>query len=104
MRIYIAYFPLSANTRFIFNRLSVSVTGKPFRDKMINLMKRFQPIFADCAAFNDKVLVAALRPIGRTRVYLLPLGYVIESIVKNRLLPLYRRVLDGNGSGSQETK
>jgi len=66
---------LSPNTKFIFNRLSVSVTGKPFRDKILNLMKRFQPIFADCAAFNDEALAEALRPIGGTRVQLLPLGY-----------------------------
>jgi len=66
---------LSPNTKFIFNRVSVSVTGKQFRDKIINLMKRIQPTFADCAAFNDEPMAAALRPIGGTRVYLLPLGY-----------------------------
>jgi len=66
---------LSSNTKFIFNRLSVSVTGKAFRDKIINLMKRFQPIFADCAVFTDEALAEALRPIGRARVHLLPVGY-----------------------------
>jgi len=66
---------LSPNTKFIFNWLSVSVTGKAFRDKIINLMKCFQPIFADCAVFTDKALAEALRPIGEIRVHLLPVGY-----------------------------
>jgi glycosyltransferase involved in cell wall biosynthesis len=66
---------LSSNTKFIFNRLSVSVTGKSIRDKAINLLKRFQPIFADCSVFTDDSLAAALRPIGGKKVHLLPVGF-----------------------------
>jgi len=66
---------LSPRTKFIFNRLSVSVTGNVFKDRMINLLKRLQPIFADCAVFTDEPLAVSLKPIGGKKVYLLPVGY-----------------------------
>lgn len=70
------FLPLFApNTKFIFNRLSVSVTGRPIRNKLINILKRTQPVFSDCVLFTDEQLATKLKPFFNKKVYLLPVGY-----------------------------
>jgi glycosyltransferase involved in cell wall biosynthesis len=68
--------PLFAGkAKFIFNRLSVSVTGKPLKDKFIDFLNRLQPLFASCVVFTDEALAKAIRPFFRKRVRLMPVGY-----------------------------
>lgn len=66
---------LTPKTKFIFNRLSVSVTGKPWRDRLINFGKRLQPLFAAHVIFTDELLAKALKPIGWTPSSVVPVGY-----------------------------
>jgi glycosyltransferase involved in cell wall biosynthesis len=66
---------LSRRPRFVFNHISVSVTGRALEDWAINLGKRLQPFLADHVVFTDEALAAALRPIRRVPISLLPVGY-----------------------------
>ena len=69
---------LTPHTKFIFNRLSVSVTGHPVRDRLLNIVKRCQPFFASHVVFTDEPLAIALRPFGRKPVSILPVGYASD--------------------------
>lgn len=66
---------LNRRVKYIFNHISVSVTGDPRRDRLVDLGKRLQPVFADLVLFTDEALANALWPIGRKRVRLMPVGY-----------------------------
>lgn len=69
---------LSRKTRFIFNYLSVSVSGQPARDTFVNVCKRLQPVFADHVLFTDEALAQTLRPFKTVPISLLPVGYASE--------------------------
>lgn len=66
---------LSRHPRYVFSHISVSVTGRPVRDRIVNLGKRLQPFFADHVTFTDQSLRDALEPVRRVAVSLLPVGY-----------------------------
>jgi glycosyltransferase involved in cell wall biosynthesis len=66
---------LIPTTKFIFNRLSVSVSGKPLQDGIMNFVKRIQPIFASHVIFTDEPLAKTLRPFGGKPTSVLPVGY-----------------------------
>lgn len=63
------------NAEFIFNRLSVSVSGNVLKDKLINFLKRVQPLFAKSAIFTDTQLAFKLRPFPEKPVFIMPVGY-----------------------------
>lgn len=68
--------PLSnRRPRFIFNHISVSVTGRFLRDKAIDLGKRMQTAFADHVLFTDAALARALHPFPRKPWSVMPVGY-----------------------------
>lgn len=62
-------------TKYLFNRLSVSVTGNRYKDGLINQIKKIQPVFADHMAFTDKPLADALKPFIPRPISILPVGY-----------------------------
>jgi glycosyltransferase involved in cell wall biosynthesis len=66
---------LSRRPKFVFNHISVSVTGRALEDWAINMGKRLQPFLADHVVFTDEALAAALKPIRRIPTSLLPVGY-----------------------------
>lgn len=66
---------LNRRAKYIFNHISVSVTGNAFRDWLIDLAKRLQPSFADLIVATDQPLADALRPVVPVPVELLPVGY-----------------------------
>jgi len=66
---------LSRRPKYVFNHISVSVTGRALRDWVINLGKRLQPLLADHIVFTDACLAAALKPIRKIPISLLPVGY-----------------------------
>jgi len=66
---------LNRRVKYIFNHISVSVTGNQARDSLINFVKRLQPLFADLVLCTDAALSASLRPVGSTPVELMPVGY-----------------------------
>jgi glycosyltransferase involved in cell wall biosynthesis len=66
---------LNRRVKYIFNHISVSVTGVHSRDSLINSIKRWQPMFADMVLGTDEKLLNALRPVVRTPVELMPVGY-----------------------------
>jgi len=80
--------PLFAKrTRFVMNRLSVSVTRDRLKNRVVDILKRLQPLFYSCAIFTDEPLARKLRPFFRKRVILLPVGYPSELFYPNRLPP-----------------
>jgi glycosyltransferase involved in cell wall biosynthesis len=66
---------LNRRVKYIFNHISVSVTGNRTRDSLINFVKRLQPLFADLVLCTDAELASALRPVGSTAVEIMPVGY-----------------------------
>jgi glycosyltransferase involved in cell wall biosynthesis len=66
---------LNRRVKYIFNHISVSVTGSQPRDIFINSIKRLQPLFADMVLGTDPELLAALRPVARIPVATMPVGY-----------------------------
>jgi glycosyltransferase involved in cell wall biosynthesis len=66
---------LSRRPKYLFNHISVSVTGNRVRDGVINFGKRLQPMLADHVAFTDQALADALGPLVAKPVSLLPVGY-----------------------------
>ena len=66
---------LNRRARYIFNFISVSVSGRRVRDGMINLGKRLQPSLAHLALYTDPALARHLRPAFSVPVELLPVGY-----------------------------
>jgi len=72
------FLPLfNRKVRFIYNFISVSVSGRPFLDSLINALKKVQPIFADLALYTDPELKANLEPCYiKTGVF--PVGFASD--------------------------
>lgn len=66
---------LDRRPKYIFNHISVSVTGSVLRDGLIDFAKRLQPSLADLIVATDQPLADALRPVVPIPVELLPVGY-----------------------------
>lgn len=66
---------LNGRVRYIFNYISVSVSGNSVLDRMVDFGKRLQPAFADHVIFTDEALMRSLRPIFRKPMSLMPVGY-----------------------------
>ena len=66
---------LNRRARYVFNFISVSVSGRPLRDVMIDAAKRFQPSLAHLAVYLRRALAHHLRPVTGVPVELLPVGY-----------------------------
>lgn len=66
---------LNLRAKYIFNHISVSVTGKFARDRLIDAGKRVQPLFADHILYTDQPLSDALRPVRGTPTSLMPVGF-----------------------------
>lgn len=105
--------------QFVLKTLEYLVCHRPVITTATRYSKRFsQEIGEGCILLTDGTIDDMVRKIVSADKYIetfyMPQNlcsltahlsaYSIENIVKNRLLPLYRCVLDGNRSGSQETK
>ena len=66
---------LNRRAKYIFNHISVSVTGNAFKDGLIDLVKRAQPGLADLIVCTDRALADNLAPLISVPVELLPVGY-----------------------------
>lgn len=66
---------LNRRVKYIFNHISVSVSGVVWRDRLIDIGKRLQPLLADMVVCTDEALARKLRPFGRQRLRFLPVGY-----------------------------
>ena len=70
---------LNRRAATVFNHISVSVTGRPLQDLLINLGKRVQPLFAAHVIFADEPLARILRrPRPGMPMTLLPVGFADE--------------------------
>ncbi len=66
---------VNRHVKYIFNHISVSVTGQIWRDRLIDWAKRLQPSLADLVVCTDPALARKLGPITPTPVEILPVGY-----------------------------
>lgn len=72
------FLPLfNQKVRFIYNFISVSVSGRPFFDSLVNALKKVQPIFADIALYTDSELKSNLEPCF-TKTGVLPVGFASD--------------------------
>lgn len=61
--------------RFIYNFISVSVSGRPFFDWVVNKLKKVQPIFADLSLYTDIELQNNLLPFYTKKLGVMPVGF-----------------------------
>lgn len=66
---------LNQRAKYIFNHISVSVTGNAWKDGLIDFVKRLQPFLADLIIATDPALAHNLRPVNGVPVEILPVGY-----------------------------
>jgi len=72
------FLPLfNRKVKFIYNFISVSVSGRPFFDSLVNALKRVQPIFANLALYTDPELKSNLEPYY-IRTGVLPVGFASD--------------------------